>query len=265
MTPPLGYPLFSAFWLAQLADLIIVTLVIRRLLGELFKTRALKITLLFFLIILLGLFLRELDFSIVGYVVSRMVPFAFIALIFLFHSEIREILSNLASTLEEHIPFLGHAVWTQEDTIDTVVNTCKYLRRRQLGGLLVVERAESPRNLYDGGTRLDTPVSSELLGSILEPPGPLHDGAVIIRNDRVISASVILPLSTREDYVAGKGTRHRAALGIAELSDAIAVVTSEETGKFSIAYDGILEGPLTSALLREKLLSLTGHRSSGGE
>ncbi|MBN1434949.1 diadenylate cyclase [Candidatus Fermentibacterales bacterium] len=263
LSPPLGQPLFSGFWLAQAADVLIVALVVRKLLSELLKTRALKITLLFVVIIGAGMALRALDFTIVGYLVSRVIPFAFLALVFLFHSEIRDVLSNLAIFLEEHIPFGRDRVWTQQNTIDTILETAKYLRRRQLGGLIVLERAESPKNLYEGGMKLDTRVSAELLGSILEPPGPLHDGAVIIKNDRIVGAAVILPLSTQEDYVAGKGTRHRAALGIAESSDAIAVVISEETGKFSLAADGVLESSLTSAVLRERLLALTGH--SDGE
>ena len=260
MPPPLGHSPLSFFWAAQLADMLIIALLVRKLLRELVKTRALKITVLFFAVFVVGIMLRALDFSTVGYLVERMIPFAFIALVFLFHGEIRDMLSRLVTFLEDHMPFMGHAVWTREDSINTVVECCKQLRRRQLGGLIVLERAESPRALYEGGTRLDTRVDPDLLGAMLEPPGPLHDGAVVIRNDRIVSAGVLLPLSSREDHLSGKGTRHRAALGIAEQSDAIAVVVSEETGKFTIAFDAILEGPLSSTLLREKLLALTGHR-----
>lgn len=261
MTPPLGHSLLSGFWLAQIADILIITLVVRKLLIGLVKTRALKITILVLLILFAGAILKELRFSTVGFLISKMGTFVLIAFVLVFQQEIREILGVFARALES-LPFLGHHAWTEEDTIDTIIETCRYLRKRHLGGLFVLERAEAPTNLYKGGIKLDTRVDADLLAAFLLPPGPLHDGAVVLRNNRVVSAATVLPLSSKAGSRYRRGTRHRAALGISEQSDAIAVVVSEETGVFSIAHDGILETPLTSSILRRKLLKLTGHEKN---
>ncbi|MCH7858360.1 MAG: DNA integrity scanning protein DisA nucleotide-binding domain protein, partial [Candidatus Marinimicrobia bacterium] len=139
---------------------------------------------------------------------------------------------------------------TGSRTIDAIVVACQELAQRNWGGLIVVQRDSGLRSYKDRGTTLAAEVSPELLISIFNPAAPLHDGAVIIQNEIIETAQCILPLSESETLDPGMGTRHRAALGLTEESDALVVVVSEESGQIALAIDGHFRRNLDETDLR---------------
>lgn len=143
-----------------------------------------------------------------------------------------------------------------ERAIEEVANAAGLLARQKHGALIVLERQTGLQDYADKGVQLDAEVSRQLLANIFYPNSPLHDGAVIIRNGRIVSAGAVLPLSDNVTGPQNYGTRHRAAIGISEYSDAIAVVVSEERGAISIASSGRLVSNLTSERLRKVLYEL---------
>ncbi len=151
----------------------------------------------------------------------------------------------------------------EERTIERIVRACRFMSDRQIGSLIVIERSQNIEDLVEGCVQLDAEVTVELLITLFYPPTPLHDGAVIIRGDRIAFASCVLPLSRTADLPKKYGTRHRAGLGITEESDAIAVIVSEETGEISLAVEGKLERNLEPEELRVRLTDLMGLGDEG--
>jgi diadenylate cyclase len=139
------------------------------------------------------------------------------------------------------------------------------LAARRIGAIIVLEREVGLRNYIEGGIPLDATVTYDLLASIFQPGSPLHDGAVIIQNDRIAAAACFLPLSVNPRLSKDLGTRHRAALGLTEENDAVAVVVSEETGSISLVVNGDIERGVTADRLRASLRSLRGQRRSPAE
>jgi diadenylate cyclase len=163
-------------------------------------------------------------------------PYTAIALIVMFQSELRRALARLGRR-----PFLGVSQLERRELSQEVVLAVARLAQGKIGGLIVVERKIGLRTFIESGVSLDAAVSRDLLCSIFQPGGALHDGAVIIQGDRVAAAACFLPLTTNPMLQTELGTRHRAALGITEESDCVAVVVSEETGKVSVAAFGEIE------------------------
>ncbi|SHK26124.1 diadenylate cyclase CdaA [Thermocrinis minervae] len=158
------------------------------------------------------------------------------SLIIIFQPEIRKALMQLG-----HKTRIKTTKPVEEMVIEKVVRACFFMAERQIGALIVIERGQNLEFLIEGCVYIDSAVSVELLITIFNPLSPLHDGAVVIRGDRIAYASCILPLSKSPNIPKKYGTRHRAAVGITEESDAIAIVVSEETGEVSIAVSGKLE------------------------
>jgi diadenylate cyclase len=182
-------------------------------------------------------------------ILATLAPFTAIALIVMFQSELRRALARLGRR-----PFLGISQLERRELSQEVVLAVGRLSQTKVGALIVIERKIGLRTFVESGVSMDALVSRDLLCSIFHPGGVLHDGAVIIQGDRISAAACFLPLTTNPLLVTELGTRHRAALGISEESDCIAVVASEETGKVSVAAFGEIE--LDVALERvEQLLS----------
>jgi uncharacterized protein (TIGR00159 family) len=143
--------------------------------------------------------------------------------------------------------------------VEEIVRACQALAERRVGALVVVEREASLEDYQEIGTAIDGALSRELLISLFLPYSPLHDGAVVIREGRISSAGCILPIALTSEIKSTHGTRHRAALGIADETDAIAVVVSEETGKISLVCGSEFDEELDGGQLRQALLQLTGN------
>jgi len=204
-----------------------------------------------------------LELTVLGWLLDNAFPALLIAIPIIFQSEIRRFLERVGRT--SRWPWPGRALY--EGVVDTLADATLNLAEKRHGAIVVLERETGLEEYIDTGAKLNAECSSQLLLSIFYPNSALHDGAVIMREDRVLAASCTLPLSDRTD--AGfHGTRHRAALGVTERTDAIAVVVSEETGQISIAANGRiisnLDGPRLRGILRSLLLpSIDMDRPSG--
>lgn len=206
-----------------------------------------KLTLIFkgvLIIVLLKLVSVWLDLNTVGVLLEYVIESVPIAIIVLFQPEIRNVLESIGRS-----QLLGrHKVLTvdeREKVVYEIMQAVEYMKRNRIGALMVIERDYSLSQYIENANKLYADISSELLISIFFPNNPLHDGAVIIEGDRITCAGSVLPTSMNQNISKRLGTRHRAALGIAEVSDAISVVVSEETGRVSIAMDGELNYNLT--------------------
>jgi diadenylate cyclase len=185
-----------------------------------------------------------------------------VAIPIIFQPELRRALEQLGRTGTWLNRGLLSGRGGMEAMIDEVATAATLLARQKHGGLIVIERQTGLQDYADKGVILDAEVTRQLLTNIFYPNAPLHDGAVIIRNERVLAAGTVLPLS--ENVLPSQyGTRHRAALGISEYSDALAVVISEERGTISLAANGRLVSNLNADRLKKLLLDLLGGRNTG--
>ena len=185
-----------------------------------------------------------------NWLISHLLPYVVFALIVVFQSEIRHVLSDVG----RRVSFLrGSAV--EGDSYDDIVLAANLFSQHQTGALMVIEREIGLRTYIESGVPLDARLSYDLLATIFRPSAPLHDGAVIIQKDRLAAAACFLPLSMNPVLSTQMGTRHRAGIGITEETDAIAVIVSEESGAISIAVGGKIERDLTVEQLREHLSS----------
>jgi diadenylate cyclase len=183
-----------------------------------------------------------------NWLVSHLLPYVVFALIVVFQSEIRHVLSDVG----RRISFLrGPAV--EGDSYDDIVLAANLFSQHQTGALIVIEREIGLRTYIESGVAMDARLSYDLLATIFRPSAPLHDGAAIIQKDHIAAAACFLPLSMNPVLSTQLGTRHRAGIGITEETDAVAVIVSEETGAISLAVGGRIERDLTVEQLRERL------------
>jgi diadenylate cyclase len=185
-----------------------------------------------------------------NWLVSHLLPYVVFALIVVFQSEIRHVLSDVG----RRVSFLRGSS-TDGDAYDDIVLAANLFSQHQTGALMVIEREIGLRTYIESGVAMDARLSYDLLATIFRPSAPLHDGAVIIQKNRLAAAACFLPLSMNPVLSTQMGTRHRAGIGITEETDAIAVIVSEETGAISMAVGGRIERDLTVEQLRERLSS----------
>jgi diadenylate cyclase len=191
-------------------------------------------------------------------VLATIAPYTAIALIVIFQADIRRVLERLGRSR-----FLGlGGQLERREVIDEIMLALDQLQGAKVGALIALERESGLRTFIESGVALDATVTHDLLCSIFQPKGPLHDGAVIIQGDRIAAAACFLPLATSPAISARFGTRHRAALGVTEESDALAVVLSEETNTFATAIRGELDAGLTLDQVRETLTRYASGRSA---
>ena len=215
--------------LRAILEVTILFVVINELLYYLRNTRgSLVLTGAFIGIMALALVANWLGLQVINYILSALYASAFLALIIIFQPELRRALAQLGSILVRQ----GKK---KREFIGEIVAAARDMSRRKCGALIVIERRIRLQMLIDDSIPLDTKVNALILESIFYPNSPLHDGAVIIRDDRIQAARVILPLTRSEKISPRLGTRHRAALGISDETDAVSVIVSEETGSISIA------------------------------
>jgi diadenylate cyclase len=169
-------------------------------------------------------------------ILATLAPYTAIALIVMFQAELRRLLARLGRR-----PFLGISQLERREVTQEILLAVAHLSQRKVGALIVVERKIGLKTFAESGVNLDAAISRDLLCAIFHPGGALHDGAVIIQGDRIGAAACFLPLTTNPLLITELGTRHRAALGITEESDCLAVVVSEETGRISTAAFGEIE------------------------
>ncbi len=215
--------------------------------------------------LLIGLFFmsRWLHLETVNWLIRNLAGYVVFAAIVLFQADIRRALTHFGRA--PFFRYLGRPAEAEEDIVEEIVVAGTTLAARRIGAIVVLEREVGLRNYIEGGIPLDATVTYDLLASIFQPGSPLHDGAVIIQNDRIAAAACFLPLSVNPRLSKDLGTRHRAALGLTEENDAVAIVVSEETGSISLVVNGDIERGLTGDRLRASLRSLRGQRRSAAE
>jgi diadenylate cyclase len=194
-----------------------------------------------------------LDLKTVSTIFEKLWTVGLFSLVVIFQPEIRKALSKLGQATR-----LTFSKPLEERVVERIVRACAFMSERQIGALIVIERNQNLEPLLEGCVTIDAVVSVELLITIFDPLTPLHDGAVVIRGDRIAYASCVLPLSKSSEIPRKYGTRHRAGLGISEESDAIAVIVSEETGEISVAVGGKFHRNLDQELLKSLLLKELG-------
>jgi diadenylate cyclase len=205
------------------------------------------------LLALLGVYLAatRLGLELVRSLLAQLAPFAAIIVVILFQSEIRRMLTRISW---RRFPGFGERLERREAAAEIVL-ALDYLVKNRIGALIVVEREIGLKTFIETGIGLDATLSRDLLVSIFFPKSPMHDGAAIIQGDRVAAASCFLPLALTPSLMSTLGTRHRAAIGVTEDTDCIAIVASEETGLLSYAYQGELRRGVSLTVIKEVLTS----------
>jgi diadenylate cyclase len=237
-------------------DILIVAILIYYLLKLLRGTRAVQMLVAIALLILFYRGARWARLEMVEWLLTTLLPYVAIALIVLFQPEIRRALSRVGRNLSL-MKFTAH---NPKAIYDDIVMAAEYFSQNKIGALMVVERQAGLRTYIESGIPLDARLSYDLLLSIFRPGSPLHDGAVIIEGSRVAAAGCFLPLSVNPLISKQLGTRHRAAIGITEDSDALVVLVSEETGYISVAAGGSIDSNLTGDELTDRLSEMVSRR-----
>ena len=230
----------------DIAVLAVVTYALLRLIRG---TRAVQMVLGLFAIFAVYAMASLLGLAALTTILRALIFYVPFAIIVLFSHELRRALAAFGRT-----PFFAlFSGFRAEETVSEIVLAVTSLSARRVGALIVLERREGLKTYIENGSRIDAAVSYELLVTLFAPGTPLHDGAVIVSGDRIAAAASFLPLSLREGLPKRFGTRHRAAIGISEETDALAVLVSEERGTISLAQGGQLQEELDAKSLRDLL------------
>ena len=252
---------FLSIKLMDVIDILIVTYVFFKLYMVMKGTVASQIFIALVLILIFSFIAQLIDLQATGWLLSRITDIWVIALIILFQPEIRRLLLLIGKTRLGRLFTKGDV----DESINEISEACIDLKNRGWGALIVIERSSGLKSVIETGELVQSRINKEMIISIFSPNSPLHDGAVIIKNDRIEAARCLLPLSDLEKIMNKRlGTRHRAGIGITEVSDAVAVIVSEERKTISIAVDGNLEIIADSLNLKEKLKDLMGKRTVAG-
>jgi len=251
------WDVLRVFRLRDALDIAIVAYVLYRVLLMFRGTLAVQMLSGIALLMVARFASREAGLHSIGFILDNFWSFWVLALIVLFQPELRRTLAQAGrSRLFERL--FGEAGPERRHVVEEVVRAAESLAAKRIGALVVLERQSGLRHYAELGMRVDATVSAELLGSIFLTASPLHDGAVFIQHGRISVAGCFLPLSRNLRLSRALGTRHRAALGLAEETDAVVVVVSEETGGLSIAVDGGMQSGLDPVELHRRLAELMG-------
>jgi diadenylate cyclase len=243
---------FSAPWphlsVISVIDILLVAVIIYEFLALIKGTRA-SLMVVGVGALALAFYVSRLgNLTALNWLMTTLLPYTVFALIVVFAAEIRQGLARLGRGLT-----LSRATGSEADAYDDIVLAANLFCQNQTGALIVIEREIGLRTYIESGVPLDARLSYDLLATIFRPSAPLHDGAVIVQNDRVAAAACFLPLSMNPVLSTQLGTRHRAGIGVTEETDAIAVIVSEETGSISLAVAAKIERDLTVEQLRDRL------------
>jgi diadenylate cyclase len=253
---------FRNFGLRDALDVAIVAFVLYRVLRIFQGTLAAQMLAGLALLMAARYVSREAGLHSLSFILDNFWSFWVLALIVLFQPELRRTLAQAGrSRLLERV--FGEAGPERRHVVHEVVRAAESLAAKRIGALIVLERTTGLRHYAELGMRVDATVSAELLGSVFLPGSPLHDGAVFVQHGRITVAGCFLPLSRNLRVARTLGTRHRAALGLAEETDAVVVVVSEETGNISLAVDGTIQTGLDPVDLARRLGELQGAGEAG--
>jgi len=237
----------------DLVDILVVSVLIYEFLKLIKGTRAVQMALGSFLLVLMFYVSRLAPLQTLNWLIRNLLVYVVFAAIVIFQSDIRRALAHFGRA-----PFFRYFTRADgaEEVIEEVVVATTMMAAHRTGAIVVLEREIGLRNYIESGIPLDAALTYDLLVTIFQPKSPLHDGAVIVQEGRVAAAACFLPLTVSPRFGRDLGSRHRAAVGITEECDAVAVVVSEESGQISLALDGKLERGLDADRLRARLEAL---------
>lgn len=237
----------------DIVDILLVALIIYAVITMIQTTGASRIAKSVIIILILAGLTKLLNMYLMSYLLDKILEIGLIVLVVVFQPEIRRMLEKLGGKSFKEILSMKEEQRDIDRVIAQTVSACEVLSKERTGALIVFERDVSLIDYQKTGTVVDARVSSELLRNIFFTKAALHDGAVIIRNERIAAAGCVLPLTQNRNISSDLGTRHRAGIGVSEVSDAVVVIVSEETGTISVAVSGMLKRHLAPQTL-EKLL-----------
>jgi len=235
----------------DILDITLMSIILYRLLLIVKGTKAAQMMIGLAILLLASLASRYLELFTIDWLVQSFLAQIVIAMIVLFQPEIRRALAHIGEA-----QFLNFASAEELKSLEEIVRAAVSLANRKIGALIVIERDTSLKDFVEIGTSLDARVSKELLLSIFHPTSPIHDGAVIIKGNRVAAAGCFLPITLSSELSKSLGTRHRAGIGLTEETDALAIIVSEETGLISVGLGGKIEEKIDMGTLRNMLTDI---------
>jgi diadenylate cyclase len=253
LTDTLSWPAID--W-RDVVDIAVVSVIVYEVLKLISGTRAVQMALGGAVLVALFYGSEWAHLETVNWLIRNVAGYLVFALIVLFQSEIRRALAHLGGA-----PFFRYFASTEtaEESIEEIVVASTMLSSKRIGAIIAIERQIGLRNYVEGGIPMDAVMTYDLLVSIFQPSSPLHDGAVIVQEDRIAAAACFLPLTVNPKLSKELGSRHRAAIGLTEENDSVAVVVSEETGRIALVVAGQIERELDPDALRVRLRALILH------
>ena len=261
--------IFASMRVTDVIDILVVAFIIYKIIGFIRETRAQQLV-KGVLVLLIAFFLSDLlKLYTLNWILRGTMTMGIIAIVIVFQPELRRGLEYVGRSKIMKSTFSNVDKSKAKEITDEFVKAVDTFSSDRTGALIVIEKQVSLNDIAESGTIVDADISAELLGNIFYEGAPLHDGAVIIRGDRVYAAGCVLPLTANKDLNKNLGTRHRAGIGITENSDAISLIVSEETGVISVAEGGKLRRFLDTKSIEKMLLNMyipsTGKNESAGE
>ena len=245
---------------ADIADIFIVAVAVYYFIMMIRGTRAVQLVKGIFVVVAVYMLSSVLALHTLNYILSALVQVAMFGVLIIFQPELRNLLEHMGRLKIGNMLGVALDITDErkelEGVISGIAKAASDMSWSRTGALIVIERRTRLGEYMNSGTLMNADVSCELLKNIFTPNTPLHDGAVIIRENKIITAGCVLPLSANTNLASELGTRHRAGLGLSETSDAVVVIVSEETGKISIAVNGSLTRNLNEITLKKALMKL---------
>lgn len=238
------------FGVKDAIDILLVTFIIYGLLIITRKTRAIQVLKGLGVFLLFALICQWIGLTAVSALLNYVIEAGVVIIVVIFQPEIRKALERIGRGRFFGIGFDNNMVSEDTKDIENIERAILNLSIRKIGALMVFERKTGLKDIIESGTTLDARISSELIENIFVPNSPMHDGAMILKNNRIVAAGCFLPLSNNPNLSSDLGTRHRAGLGMSEMSDAVIIIVSEETGIISKAHDGVLSRYIDRKALR---------------
>lgn len=256
---PIG---FLEFGVKDFVEVLIIATVLFYLYRWIRGTFAIQAAVGLVFIIIINAAVSAMGLTTINFILRRILDVGVLAVFIIFQPEIRKLLYSLGQNTNLDRFF---EQTSSESIIDEIIDATRNMAHSKTGALIVFARSSSLQDLVDEGVKLDAKVNSELLQTIFNKHTPLHDGAVVIRNDRIVAASCYLPISQNPNISSVFGTRHRAAVGVTETNNVFVLVISEETGRISLARNGSLTSGLTIQKLRSEMEEILGKQDMEDE
>lgn len=255
------YYAFSSIRIFDIVDILVMAYIIYKAIGFFRESRAGQLVKGLLILFFIFAIAQWWDLAVLNWTLTRVVDSLIIALAVIFQPELRRILEHVGRTKFSHGQFFDDSENSVSECIDKICKAAGFMQEKKIGALIVFERTTQLGEIINTGTVLDANASVSVVNNIFFPKSPLHDGAMIIRNGRIFAAGCILPLTQNTDINSQLGTRHRAAIGMSENSDAVVLVVSEETGIISIVSGGKITrnyNAVTAAAELRRFLLATG-------